>query len=396
MDKYRWVVDKVTAACELPEPDGSVIHPSLVKASNGDLLLFGSSYKGPRFDAKRFEPVVVRSRDHGTTWSEPEVAFPQPLSAGIPRDKIWGGATLKSGRMLQMCRFCATESKKSKTSTHPTGQISPYGFAVQERSGHTLPEGEWRAIISDDDGRTWSVGEPFDRRPGGLFFGHPVGGFTVLEDDTVLQPVTLYKDEKAVDGWQMSNGYLRSADGGRTWNEPTIVAPYDERLHDLPSEMAIVVLPDGRWVALYRNQFTRDDTGVGGNGGLWRSYSLDQGATWTVGHYIFPTMGYTTARLLPDGALIVMGHGPLFYAVSNSGGETWDYQNRLWGLDYRFGGDGGGFGVQNLDDGRVLIAYYGKTDRAKLHDSPFEYGKMRLEVAWLKKVEAESVEGRMR
>ena len=52
------------------------------------------------------------------------------------------------------------------------------------------------------------------------------------------------------------------------------------------------------------------------------------------------------------------------------------------------GGDAGGFGVVNLDDGRVLIAYYAKADRSKVHENPTEFGKLRIELAWLKKVKA--------
>ena len=129
---------------------------------------------------------------------------------------------------------------------------------------------------------------------------------------------------------------------------------------------------------------------------MYRSYSFDQGKTWTTGHQIFPNMGYTTAALLPDGALMFVGHNPIYYAVSNNGSETWDYQNAIWRYDQRAGGDCGGFGVLNLEDGRVLIAYYGKADRSKRLENAFEYGKMRLELAWLKKVKADSVEGRMR
>ena len=86
----------------------------------------------------------------------------------------------------------------------------------------------------------------------------------------------------------------------------------------MPNEMGIVVLPDGCWVALYRNQFFRDDSGSSGLF-MYRSFSHDQGKTWTAGRQVFPFDGYVTAKLLPDGALLVIGDDGcgVFYAVSN-------------------------------------------------------------------------------
>jgi len=44
----------------------------------------------------------------------------------------------------------------------------------------------------------------------------------------------------------------------------------------------------------------------------------------------------------------------------------------------------------------VLIAYYARADRSTRLETAFRYGKMRLELAWLKKVRADGAEGRMR
>ena len=176
-------------------------------------------------------------------------------------------------------------------------------------------------------------------RPGELIrFDMGVNYRGYLSDGSVLLPVYGYR-RGAPEGENYSNGFVRSTDEGATWSAPILVAAWDKRLDHAPNEMGIVELPDGRWVAIYRDQLNRDDHNSMGVF-LYRSYSHDRGRTWTVGQQIFLSMGYTTAALLPDGALMVIGHSVMgmLYAVSNNAGETWDYQNVLWGRDSHKGG----------------------------------------------------------
>jgi hypothetical protein len=332
---------------------------------------------------------VARSTDDGQTWSEPKPAFSEPLAGGLKPTVVQFGTTLKSGRIVLAGSFGTTASQPNTTSRHQTLEISPYGFPVVEIRGRWKGPGECRVLLSDDDGRTWRATgrvDVLDYVPGG-HIAQMSGGSLVL-------PVYGYR-HGAPDGESLSNGFVVSKDRGETWSEATIVAAFDKRLHDMPSEMSIVELADGRWVAIYRNQFHRDDHNSGGTY-MYRAYSNDQGKTWTTGQQIFASAGYTVAGLLPDGALIVVCNSShIVYRVSNNGGRTWDYENKIWGRDPRSGGDNGGYGMLNLADGRVLIAYYGKADRSK-RIGAYSYGKMRLEVATLKKVKADSVEGRMR
>ena len=390
MDGYRWVVEKANVGCEV-SGDVSVIHPSLVRARNGDLLLFGNTYPGNRFRAKEYETIVARSTDGGESWSEPRKAFREVPKTDRKLVCATGGVTMTSGRIVLIGSFGSTESAPNETTEVQTDEMSPYGFPVIEVRCRWRTTGECRVLLSDDDGTTWITSEPIDT------LGYAPGGAVMqLNDGRLLLPVYGYR-HGAPDGEHYSNGFVTSENGGLRWSSPTIVAAWDPELHDLPNEMAILELSDGRWVAFYRDQFTRADhnsTGIF----LYRSYSHDRGRTWSVGQQIFPNMGYTSATVLSDGAVLVVGHSARgnVYAVSNDGGETWDYQNLLWGHDGRAGGDSGGFSFVRLDDGRMLIAYYAKADRSQRLKSAYEYGKMRLEVAWLKKVRADSREGRMR
>jgi hypothetical protein len=60
MNDYRWVVDKVAVGCEMPG-EVSIEHPSLVRTRTGELLLFGNTYSGSRFEAKSY---TNRKRGH--------------------------------------------------------------------------------------------------------------------------------------------------------------------------------------------------------------------------------------------------------------------------------------------------------------------------------------------
>ena len=161
MDQYRWVVDQVRVGIEMPEDDVSTIHPSLVRTSTGDLLLYGNTYAGNRFEAKSYGVVLARSADNGETWSEPQ-QVPAERFAGQGQVCVSGGAALKSGRIVFLGFFGTTESKPSEATTHPTGETSPYGFPILEMRGRYALSGEGRALFSDDDAQTWRMSEPID------------------------------------------------------------------------------------------------------------------------------------------------------------------------------------------------------------------------------------------
>ena len=132
MDMYRWVVDAVKPVCEMAD-DVSVIHPSLMRLKTGELLLFGNTYAGNRFQAKSYQVVMLRSGDDGETWSAPAPCFAEPLERGLTPVCVTHGAGLRSGRILLVGNFGTTEAPVDESRMVPTGQISPYGFPWSRR-----------------------------------------------------------------------------------------------------------------------------------------------------------------------------------------------------------------------------------------------------------------------
>ncbi len=394
MDKYRWVVDRVTVGMEL-SGKASVIHPSLMRLGDGLLLLVGNSYGEDRFAAASYERMAAHSDDEGKTWTAPQPTFTDPLPDKPPTN-VSRGFRLKSGRLWMLGGYGSTETDYGRLGRRPTEKTSPYGFAFEEITNGFADLSEQRPLISEDDGQTWQACEPIEHHQPGVIMRSAGTGVMETRDGQLLLAFDGFADEAAISNWHFCNGFVRSVDGGETWGDPTIVEPWDGQLFNFPNEMHIIDLPDGRWLALYRQQFFRDDYNSMGIF-VYRAYSHDKGRTWTPGEQIFPNMAYTSATLLPDGAVLLVGaaYQGNIYAVSNNGGETWDYQNLLWGVDPRDGGDCGGYGIAVLDDAHVAVAYYAKADRAQC-GSANEYGKMRIEIALLKKVRADSLEGRMR
>ena len=393
LDKYRWVVDRITLRWEMP--DATVWQPRFARAKNGDILLFASLLRTTAQGVSWYDgrQVVRRSKDNGETWSEPKSIFEQPFAGPGKPYHISGGGTLKSGRILLIIMFPPGpefKAKPGKLFEAPTGRVSPYGFPVYSYRGYQWGASDVWSAYSDDDGQTWHLGKQIKPLPLTTWAGSDI---LQTSEGEVVVPMCGYPSLEAADADQYCFGYVTSKDEGQTWGKPTIIAPWDKNLEDSPQEGGIAILPDGRWVAFYRQGFHQSGESGGSGLYLYRSFSYDQGATWTVGHQLFPYMAaYATPKVLPDGALMVMGHGWNEFAVSNDGGETFDYINRL-GV-YLAGV--GGFTGLCLDDGTMLVGHYSVQRKGRAKQAAFSHPGYRTEVSRLKKVSADSVKGRLR
>jgi len=183
-------------------------------------------------------------------------------------------------------------------------------------------------IRSTDDGRTWGeYGEtldfPFWDADGR---GFSYGKVLELSNSRLMAPV--YGVPKAADNSRLRvAGVAFSDNGGHSWPEYSVI--YEDRKGDVnPSETDIIQMSDGRYLAMIRaNAALR----------LYRSYSDDEGATWSP---IEPTElpGQCPALFtLADGRILCAyremrprEHG-MSCAVSGDMGDTWTALGHLYG-----------------------------------------------------------------
>ena len=204
----------------------------LARMPDGEILLIDS-----------FSKLMTRSRDEGRSWSEP-TRVPEPVGE---LNNLGALGALRDGTVL-------IAGMKGM-------------LPIQQRDPDKLgPPIDGVVSRSTDGGRTWS--EPFvlDRMNYHVLEPASHLRFIELRDGTVLLGVTgnttrtmnhfFYDDGTPVPpsgslvrpGFQDHDQWVfRSNDGGRTWGEPALVAPWG-------SETNFVELPSGKILATIRYQ----------------------------------------------------------------------------------------------------------------------------------------------
>lgn len=239
-----------------------------------------------------FVPVLCRSHDNGTTWSDPQPVWPR-LQSGwsifaalsrdrysadlylfgtrttidIPGESIWSSATqgLKANELIW-----AVSRDNGRSWTDPKGIPMPIpGSAEAPGPMCVTQSGRWLAcfspcntfdpnlqvdrsqvvaMFSDDQGRSW-------RHASMLRFANPATSaaeawLIELADGRLLGTSWVIPD----DGSDSPNFFAVSHDGGSTWSKSTSTGI-------LGQTTALTALPDGEAIFLY-NQRKHGDPGV--------------------------------------------------------------------------------------------------------------------------------------
>lgn len=259
-------------------PNGDLITPIGGKVSSGYLRqLVGGT--------------MSRSCDGGRTWQE-------MAGVKLPPDLCALGV-LKSGRWL-----AATLETVSHTMGHPTKVGVVGGYPTFKLRGVRYDS----SIIisySDDQGKTWQAGEPFK---GPFRWAHPaVSHFIESPDGTVSLPIFGCVTKEESDSYSASNGVIRSSDDGRTWGDFSFVfrtqppGPGDYQSEPRYSEMDIVQLDNGHWLAYSRNE--RIAMGPRGYGATEVAVSTDFGHTWRKTGGSLVNVSQQKGVALPDGGV---------------------------------------------------------------------------------------------
>jgi len=287
------------------------------RCASGDLLVSFNS--GGDLSAGQ-QISLVRSRDGGVTWGEPEARFESVFKNG----GVEAGCSLtrlSSGRLLL---------------PYADGYYLHPGTDNHDR--HAL----FFCPISDDEGSTWWNVRP---QPYGGLEAFVFGKVIELPDGDLLLPVWgAYERHGA---WEPA--VLRSRDGGETWEDR-------RRIAGRGNETVIALLPDGRIVALIRGHSTHPENP------FYVAHSADDGRTWSKPRRTHLLGTSPSLHLTPEGILLAGFRSRLpgancQVASSADGGLTWKLELELevprgeWNR--------GGYPVlEDLPDGRLIAVFH--------------------------------------
>ena len=206
---------------------------------------------------------------------------------------------------------------------------------------------------SADGGKTWA--EPSRIDTSDLRYGSPYGKIVTMPDGAML--MAIYGTPRAEPGQPPVVGdwsYIyRSTDHGRTWSR--FATPGEKRFN----ETSLLRLKSGELLAAMRTVAPDQD--------VWLARSRDEGKTWGEAVKVTPPMVHPAdLEELPDGrVLLVVGErrGPFGVRGLVGTAEKLDWADHFTVADTSTNGDCGYPSSIVLDDGRVLIVYYAVGDK---------------------------------
>jgi sialidase-1 len=280
-------------------------YPCAVRLGNGDLLVaFSRVSTRPPLTACI---AVVRSRDHGRTWSEPTVVIDTAERLDYdPNIVAWDSKVLVIATTVPL--------------TH----------------GERVTTSVFNAVRSEDNGQTWSAPTEIPHPPyvycsgkinAGICFPDGTLAFAYTPDMRIQQGGAVHLDG---DMWGES-ALLLSRDDGRTWQSSATVRLDTARPEDLRyaanglDEPALALCRDGSLYMLMRTGLER----------LYETRTADQGRTWSpprpsalTAHNCPAELCTFTHPRLGHAWLVIYDHSPtnrfpLAVAVSLDEGRTW-------------------------------------------------------------------------
>ena len=281
-------------------------------APNGDYLaIFACSeegFFGKIWDLKG-DIVILRSKDKGLTWGEPEFPF--------PTEYVMHAATFFRPRGTDDLYAFGTEPIPELRDEVFPGENCPVGYRKSTDSGYTWSEFVHIKPENDPD-----------------FIGYGVLPMTEAHDGSWLYGVTVL-----IDGYEDSEAYvLRSADQGKTWTCLPDAEPngFDYGFFN-PNEIALITCENGDNLLFARNQSMEPAT-------IFLSRSTDHGATWSDGVSV-PELPHSAAPpgpyFLSDGKTIIsfIDRNPdwrrseIWFSISRDDGHTWEPSRFLLKVD---------------------------------------------------------------
>ena len=325
--------------------------PTVARRRNGELLVWYSG--GRETHVCPFGRVeLIRSHDHGKTWTWPEVLLDSPID-----DRDSGVLETAQGTIL-VTSFTslayepsldrAAHAKPGSSGAWPAERLAAWR-AAHERvnaSSRQAALGQWM-IRSTDDGVSWSG------RISSIV-NSPHGPVQLADGRLLYAGKELWTGQKRV-------AICESHDDGRSWRWlaeiPTRPGDEARNYHELHA----VETKEGRLIVQIRNHNRAN------NGETLQTESSDGGRTWAVPHPI-GVWGLPSHLLrLRDGRLL-MTYGHRRDPLGNQARLSTDH-GRTWSEAMLVSADGtssdlGYPSTVQLDDGSLLTVWYERMKRS--------------------------------
>lgn len=264
---------------------------------------------------------LVRSKDQGRTWTAVEARFESAfLSGGV--EAGCSLTRLASGRLLM-----------------------PYadGFYLHPKTDNFDRRALLVCPVSDDGGHTWTNtrAQSYEGLEAFAF-----GRVVELPDGELLLPLWGAYAKQGL--WIPA--VLRSTDAGRTWGDWRPIADHGD-------ETPVVLLPDGRVLALLRDYTLADEARP-----FHVAYSEDEGRTWSPPRRVQLCGTSPSLHLARDGLLLAGYRSTLpgcncHLASSADGGATWCFELEFE-LPHGKWHYGGYPVLEDLSDGRLIAVFH--------------------------------------
>ncbi len=316
--------------------------PSLIRAADGDLLLAFVRTEHHMYPDGAI--VTMRSKDNGTTWSDPVVAYDTPID-----DRECGLTLMPDGRIAMhvWSTFWKAENFTCLPfDAYPPELIQAWVKQVNAPAyrAEAARHGGW-IIVSNDHGRTWSAPVPGP---------NSVHGGITLRNDTLL--TAAYRN----DGGHV--GIFTAPAPVGPWTKTAEVRCPTPATHNF-GEPHVAQLPSGRVIVMIRYTAKQyDDRRPDLH--LWESYSDDNGLTWSA-PFRTPLLGFPPhLTVLRDGRLLcTYGYRRAPFgerAALSSDGITWDASQEIVLRDDNGNHDLGYPASIEVTPGTILSVYYQK------------------------------------
>jgi len=294
---------------------GSIVHSGpngMAIDADGNWLLLTPAGIAVHDDS-RDVAVIWRSSDRGKSWSK-QAALPhdEPGEPSPPNHHQECRQLLvtKQGRLvtysgnvprgLQALRPPHKHEEGTKLGEDPPGR------GLVAHASYMAVGSRISMATSDDGGKSWRR-EVVDGGPLHLFGSNCCGSLHEAANGVLTFPACGMLEEPGPWGYTPFSGYIQSTDGGETWDPPRIVFKDDGQRGQWFNETAVLPRHAGPWFAVARvNPLLRvQKPGCHGFLGGYRSFSHDEGKTWTTPEPFVDAIAYPRLLELKDGGILM-------------------------------------------------------------------------------------------